>query len=110
MRREFIAFVGGVAISWPLAVRAQQADRMRRIGVLMSYAESDPAAQSDFATFRDGLTKLALARETRTIPIVFAVVSDPIGGRLAASLARPGGNIIGFTYVDLAAGGNGWNF
>jgi putative tryptophan/tyrosine transport system substrate-binding protein len=150
-RREFLTLLGGVATAWPLTVRAQQPGRMRLIGVLMSYAESDPAAQSDFAAFRGALTKLgwtegsdlrielrwgaadqdrvnkfakelvdlrpdailavtqavtsALARETRTIPIVFAVVSDPIGGGLAASLAHPGGNITGFTYVDPAVGG-----
>jgi putative tryptophan/tyrosine transport system substrate-binding protein len=150
-RREFIAVIGGVAVAWPPATRAQQTDRMRLIGVLMSYAESDPAAQSDFVAFRGALTNLgwtegsdlrielrwgaadqdrvnkfakelvdlrpdailgvtqavtsALARETRTIPIVFAVVSDPIGGGLAASLAHPGGNITGFTYVDPAVGG-----
>jgi putative ABC transport system substrate-binding protein len=149
--REFITLIGGAATTLPLTARAQQPDRMRLIAVLMSYAESDPAAQSDFAAFRGALTKLgwiegsdlrielrwgaadqdrvnkfakelvylrpdailgvtqavtsALARETRTIPIVFAVVSDPIGGRLAASLAHPGGNITGFTYVDPAVGG-----
>ena len=150
-RREFITLLGSAATAGPLTVRAQQPGRMRLIGVLMSYAESDPAAQSDFAAFRGALTKLgwtegsdlrielrwggadqdtvnkfakelvdlrpdailsvtqavtsALARETRTIPIVFAVVSDPIGGGLAASLAHPGGNITGFTYVDPAVGG-----
>jgi putative tryptophan/tyrosine transport system substrate-binding protein len=149
-RREFITLVGG-ATAWPLAVRAQQPNPSRLIGVLMSYAESDPAAQSDFAAFRDALTKLgwaegrdlrielrwgaadpdrvkkfakelvdlrpdaifgvtqavtsALAGETRTIPIVFAVVSDPIGGGFAASLAHPRGNITGFTYMDPEVGG-----
>jgi putative ABC transport system substrate-binding protein len=149
-RREFIALLGNAA-AWPVAARAQQPDRMRLIGVLMAFAESDPAAQSEVAGFRDALKKLgwmegnnlrielrwgagdadriktfakelvdlrpdailgqttpvigALARETRTIPIVFAVVSDPIGSGFGASLAHPGGNITGFTTNEPAVGG-----
>jgi putative tryptophan/tyrosine transport system substrate-binding protein len=149
-RREFITLVGGAAAAWPLAASAQQPDR-RLIGVLMAFAESDPAAQSQVAAFRGALTKLgwsegsnlrielrwgagdadkmktfakelidlrpdailgqttpviaALASETRTIPIVFAVVSDPIGSGFAASLAHPGGNITGFTANEPAVGG-----
>jgi putative tryptophan/tyrosine transport system substrate-binding protein len=149
-RREFISLLGGAAATWPLAARAQQS-AMPVIGVLMGYAESDPAAQSYVAAFRGTLAKLgwtegnnlrielrwgtgdanrirtfakelvdlrpdailgqttpvigALARETRTIPIVFTVVSDPIGGGFAASLAHPGGNITGFTAVDPATAG-----
>ena len=150
-RREFITFLGGTAVAWPLTVRAQQPDRIRLIGVLMAFAESDPAAQSQVAAFRGALAKLgwtegrnlrielrwgagdadristfarelvelrpdaivgqttpvtsALARETRTIPIVFAVVSDPIGSGFAASFAHPGGNITGFTTNEPAVGG-----
>jgi putative tryptophan/tyrosine transport system substrate-binding protein len=123
-RREFITLLGGVA-AWPIAARAQQPDRMRLIGVLMAYAESDSTAQSWLAAFRAALAKLgwtegsnlrielrwsaadadtmrtlakelvdlrpnaifgvttpaigALARATKTIPIVFAGVSDPVG-------------------------------
>src|SRR6202049_3257550 len=133
-RREFITLLGGVA-AWPIAARAQQPDRMRLIGVLMAYAQSDPAAQSWLAAFRGALAKLgwtegsnlrielrwsaadadrmrtfakelvdlrpnaifgvttpatiALARETKTIPIVFAGVSDPIGSGFSSHTARP---------------------
>jgi putative ABC transport system substrate-binding protein len=149
-RRNFITLLGGAA-AWPLVARAQQPEGMRRIGVLMGFAESDPAAQSWLAEFRGGLAKRgwtegsnlrielrwgagdgerirrlakelvdlqpvsifgqttpvidALARETRTIPIVFAAVADPIGSGFAASFAHPGGNITGFTSVDPALGG-----
>ena len=145
-RRDFI--LSGIAITCPFAARAQQPDRMRLIGVLMGYAESDRIAQSWLAAFRGALTKLgwtegsnlrievrwsagdadrmrtsakelvglrpdaifgvttpvigALARETRTIPIVFAGVSDPIGSGFAANLAHPGGNITGFMSNDPA--------
>src|SRR5262245_26878592 len=129
-RREFITLVGGAA-TWPLAARAQQMDRVRMIGELMGFADSDPIGQALLASFRDGLTKLGwvegknlwiesrwggadpdrirslakglvdlrpdailcmptlaasgLAPETRTIPIVFAVVGDPIGSGLVTS-------------------------
>jgi putative tryptophan/tyrosine transport system substrate-binding protein len=152
-RREFITLLGGAAAStaWPLSIRAQQSVQIRRIGVLMSNAESDPALQSYLAAFRGALAKLgwtdgsnlrielrweaadpdriktfakelvdlrpdailgtstpvisALARETQTIPIVFAIVVDPIGNGFVASLAHPGGNITGFTALDSALGG-----
>ena len=149
-RRSFITLLGGAAAAWPLAAHAQQPERMRRIGVLMGFAESDPAAQSWLAAFRDALTKLGwkeagnlqievrwaaadpdrirtlakelvdlrpeaifaqttpvmstLARETPTIPIVFAYVADPIGFGFATSFAHPGGNITGFTFVDSTMG------
>jgi putative tryptophan/tyrosine transport system substrate-binding protein len=134
-RREFIAFVGRTAVAWPLAARAQQGERMRLIGVLMGWPESDPGAQSRLTAFRSALAKLGwmegsnlrielrwsaadpdrmrtfakelvdlrpdlifsettpaitvLARETQTIPIVFVLVSDPIGSGFAANLAHP---------------------
>ena len=143
--------LGGASVAWPLVARAQQPERVRLIGVLMAFAESDPAGQSEVAVFRDALKKLgwtegnnlrielrwgagdadriktfakelvdlrpdaifgvttpvigALARETRTIPIVFGVVSDPIGSGFGASLAHPGGNITGFTAYEPAVGG-----
>jgi putative tryptophan/tyrosine transport system substrate-binding protein len=150
-RREFIALVGGATVALPFTTGAQQGERVRRIGLLMAFAESDPAAQSQVAAFRGALAKLgwsegnnlrielrwgagdadkiiafarelvelrpdaivgqttpvtgALARETRTIPIVFAVVSDPIGSGFATSFAHPGGNITGFTTNEPTVGG-----
>jgi putative ABC transport system substrate-binding protein len=140
-RREFIRLIGGAA-AWPLTARAQQPERLRRIGVLMGWSESDPeyriradavvqglaqlgwvqgrnvrfdvrwtngdvgraqvlakemvALQPDVIVAGSSYTVAALQRETRTIPIVFAVVSDPVGGGFVDSLARPGGNITGF--------------
>jgi putative tryptophan/tyrosine transport system substrate-binding protein len=143
-RREFIAGIGGAA-AWPMAVRAQQPDRARRIGCLYAFAEDDPEAQARVAVFREGLAQLgwtegnvrieerfgggdadhmqayaaelvgsapdvivanstpvlaALKQATRTIPIVFSVVSDPAGQSFVSSLGRPGGNITGFSFVE----------
>jgi putative ABC transport system substrate-binding protein len=145
-RRDFIKAIA-VSTAWPLAARAQQADRPRRIGVLMGYAESDTDAQAKLAAFREHLQKLgwtedrniridtrwpipadmesmqrfakdlvalqpdlilshitpttaALLQQTRTIPIVFATVSDPIGSGFVASFPRPGGNVTGFTSIE----------
>ena len=145
-RRDFISLIGGAAATWPLAARAQQLERVQRIGVLMGFPESDSQAQSFIAAFRDGLQKLgwtdgrnvridtrwaafdaeskqrfakelialqpdlilshttpttaALLQQTRTIPIIFATVTDPIGSGFVASLSRPGGNVTGFTLVE----------
>src|SRR6516165_3814978 len=138
-RREFISILGGAAAAWPLAVRAQAPERVRRIVFLHSLAEDDPEVQARIAAFRQGLETLgwmenrniqvehrfaagdftqmqaytaeivssapdlivasstpvlaALKQATRTIPIVFSVVNDPVGQGFIASQGRPGGNV-----------------
>jgi putative ABC transport system substrate-binding protein len=146
-RREFITLLGGAAAAWPLLARAQQPDRMRRIGVLMAHAESDPEFRAYLAAFREGLQKLgwterrnirvdsrwgalddtdarqrsakelvalqpdliltqntpptaSMLQQTRTIPVIFVIVADPIGSGFVESLARPGGNATGFTVME----------
>jgi putative tryptophan/tyrosine transport system substrate-binding protein len=150
-RRGFITLLGGAA-AWPLAARAQQQrDQMRRIGVLMGFAESDREGQTFVAAFRDGLQKLGwaegrniqieyrwtaldkeliqrfakelvalqpdliltqstpataeLLKQTRSIPIVFALVADPIGSGFVASFPKPGGNITGFVTMEPSMAG-----
>jgi putative tryptophan/tyrosine transport system substrate-binding protein len=149
-RREFIAALGGVA-AWPFAARAQQRERMRQVGVLMSYVESDVNAQRWKEAFVKSLEEsgwnkdrniqldyrwsgpnlkqlradaaelvrlspdvllagatpavLALQQETTSIPIVFAVVADPVGQGVVSSLARPGANTTGFGAFDFSIGG-----
>jgi putative ABC transport system substrate-binding protein len=149
-RREFITLLGGATVAWPLAARAQQSKRIRRVGVLMPYAANDPQAQARNAAFLQGLQQLGwtvgnnveidyrwsggneegtrkyvaelvalapdviftsgsagvgpLQRATRTVPIVFAQVPDPVGAGFAISLARPGGNITGFTPFEYGIG------
>jgi putative ABC transport system substrate-binding protein len=144
-RREFMMLVGG-AVAWPLAARAQQGERVRRIGVLTQYSEGDPIAVRNIAAFRQKIRQLgwvedynlaieyrwpagredlfrqfaaelvaakpdvlvasfgralaALLQVTRTIPIVFTSVLDPVGSGLIESLARPGGNASGFTLFE----------
>jgi putative ABC transport system substrate-binding protein len=148
-RREFITLLGGAA-AWPLAARAQQSRRMRRVGALLPYAANDPQAQTRNAAFLQGLQQLGwtvgtnvqidyrwaagneddtrkyaaelvalapdvifasgsaavgpLHRATRTVPIVFAIVPDPVGAGFVDSLARPGGNITGFTPYEYGIG------
>ena len=145
-RREFVTLLGGVTVAWPLTARAQQTDRMRRVGVLMGYGEADPEAKAMLAGFTHGLSALgwnegrnlrmdvrwapgrtdlmrtfakelvalqpdvilsdstpvtaALKHETPTIPIVFAIVADPVGSGFVASLSHPGGNVTGFSSVE----------
>ena len=149
-RREFIAGLGGAA-AWPVALRAQPAERVRRIGVLMPYDENDPAVKTRVFAFTQALADLgwtdganmrmdlrwagsetdrirasaqelvglqpdivlpngmpataAVQRETRTIPIVFVNVPDPVASRIVARLDRPGGNSTGFASEETSLGG-----
>jgi len=96
-RREFITLLGGAAAAWPLAAHAQQGERMRRIGVLMGYAESDLEAQAWVAAFREGLQKLGWA-EGRNIRI-------DLRWAAADGLAQPGGNATGFMMFEYSLSG-----
>jgi putative ABC transport system substrate-binding protein len=145
-RRKFITLLGAGAAAWPLTARAQQGDRMRRIGVLMAMTADDPQAQPRLAAFAQGLQQLGwtvgqnvrvdyrwgggdaailrkhaaeliaqapdvilahssgalapLLQATRTVPIVFTIVPDPVGAGYIESLARPGVNATGFTSFE----------
>ena len=149
-RREFITLLGGATAAWPLAARAQQGERARRIGVLMNLAD-DAEGHARIAAFLQGLQQLgwtdggnvqidyrwaageadrfqryaeellalapdvilasaapsvqALQRTTRTVPIVFANVSDPVASGFVQSLARPGGNATGFMQFEFGLSG-----
>jgi putative ABC transport system substrate-binding protein len=149
-RREFIRLLGGVA-AFPLAVQAEQGDRIRRIGVLHSLASDDSVAQARVAAFRQELQQLGwtdgrnlqidyrwsggnaadsrkyaaelvalspdvilansavvlapLLETTKSVPIVFVLVADPVGAGLVDSMARPGGNATGFTALEYGLGG-----
>jgi ABC-type uncharacterized transport system substrate-binding protein len=150
-RRDFITLLGGAAAAWPLAARAQQAERVRRIGVLMNFAPDDAEGQARIAAFLQALQQLgwsdgrniridyrwaagdaahfqryaeellalapdvilasatpsvqALQQATRTVPIVFTIVVDPVGAGFVDSLARPGGNVTGFTPFEYGISG-----
>jgi ABC-type uncharacterized transport system substrate-binding protein len=149
-RRAFITLLGG-AVAWPLAARAQQRERVRRVGVLMGMTADDPESQVRLAAFAQGLQQLGwsvgqnlqidyrwgggnaelmrknatelialapdiilahsstaltpLLQATRTIPIVFTTVADPVGAGYVDSLARPGGNVTGFSNFEYTIGG-----
>ena len=150
-RRDFIKVITGSAAAWPLAALAQQAERVRRIGVLMLLGADDPEARALVRAFSQGLGELgwiigrnaqidyrwyqgnpeaarayaaelltltpdiilasgtvavtAVKQLTRTVPIVFVRVADPVGSGLVDSLARPGGNITGFMVFEFSFGG-----
>ena len=149
-RREFITMLGGAAAAWPLAARAQQPERVRRIGVLMYLPADDAEGQARLAAFTQAMKQLGwsdghnlridtryataddirrhaaelaalapdvilagtgtatvapLLQATRTVPIVFAVVIDPVGAGFVDSLARPGGNATGFTIYEYSMSG-----
>src|SRR5215467_7542968 len=145
-RRKFLAtLLGGTAVAWPLAARAQQAERVRRIGLLMGTAD-DREGQARVTALKQGLQELgwtdggniqietrfggadadrirshaaelvalapdiivgqttpvirALRQATSSIPIVMAAVNDPVEQGFVSSLAHPGGNITGFSFLD----------
>jgi len=145
-RREFIKVIAGSAVGWPLAARAQQGERIRRVGVLMAVTADDAEAQARIAAFVRGLQQLGwsigkniqvdyrlagidagtlrkyaaelvalapdvilsqsspaiapLLQATRSVPIVFTLVADPVGAGYVDSLAHPGGNATGFTVFE----------
>ena len=150
-RRELVTLLGGTAAAWPLAARAQQGNRVRRIGVLMPGGENDPVTKLNYSAFAQALAGLgwtdgrnvridlrwhgddsnriralaqelidvqpdvvlagstpatiAVQRETRTIPIVFAGVSEPVSSGIVPRLNQPGGNITGFANNEATLGG-----
>ena len=149
-RREFIKVIGGAAVAWPIAARAQQPERVRRIGVLMYLAADDAEGQARLAAFIQALKQLGwsdggnlridtrwataddirrhaaelaalapdvlvagngtptvapLLQATRTVPIVFMTVIDPVGSGFVTSLAQPGGNATGFTLYEYSMSG-----
>jgi putative ABC transport system substrate-binding protein len=150
-RREFITLLGGAATAWPFAARAQQAERMRRVGVLNNPAADDPESQARVTAFTQGLQESGwidgrnmridyrwtlgdpdrirryaaelvalgpdvivttgaasagpLLQATRTVPIVFMSVVDPVGAGFVDSLARPGGNATGFIMFEYSISG-----
>jgi putative ABC transport system substrate-binding protein len=149
-RRQFITLLGSAAV-WPVTARAQQPERVRRIGVLLNAAADDVEFQTRVGAFLQGLgqlgwtigrnvridtrwatannadirrhaTELAalapdvilanggstvgpLLQATRSVPIVFVVVADPVGAGYVDSLARPGGNATGFMVYEYSIGG-----
>src|SRR6516165_6377506 len=150
-RRKFLAALGGTAAVWPLAARAQQGERMRRIGVIMPAAADDSQFQTWVGAFLQGLALLGwtighnvridirwatsnaaeirrhaaelvalapdvilatgtstvgpLLQATRTVPIVFPAIGDPVGAGFVDSLARPGGNATGFMSYEYSLSG-----
>ena len=145
-RREFITLVGSAAAMWPLTGHAQDSDRLRRVGMLMSNSPGDPLGLSRVSIFRQTLQELGwkegrdlkievrwsggdlslikdycaelikfapdiivangspvlavVAQATRAVPIVFAVVNDPVEQGFIPSMAHPGGNLTGFSFID----------
>jgi putative ABC transport system substrate-binding protein len=149
-RRSFITLLGGAAAAWPVTARAQQGERMRRIGLLIGFP-NDAETQRLISAFKQALESggwvagrnvrfderwlqgdanrvsalatelvsatpdvilavsppalVGLRQQTRTIPLIFVNVSDPVDGGYVESMARPGGNITGFTSFEYSIGG-----
>ena len=148
-RREFITLLGGAAVAWPVAARAQQSEQVRRIGMLVNGPETDAEVAARIAAFRKALqdfgwipgtnlrvdirfgvdneelrekakelvglapdvvwaiatpSVMALRRVTRTVPIVFVAVTDPVGLGIVQNLARPGGSATGFLSAEFGFG------
>jgi putative ABC transport system substrate-binding protein len=145
-RRDFVVLAGGTVVAWPLAVQAQQGERVRLVCILEGVSKDTPNAKARYAAFLEGLQPLgwtpernvrieirwaggdeaeirkyaaelvalgpdvlvagggaateALLKTTRTIPIVFVIVPDPVGSGFVASLSRPGGNITGYMMFE----------
>ena len=150
-RREFITLFGGAAVALPIAVHAQQDERVRRIGVLLNATADNPNYQVWVGAFRQALQELGwvdgrnvridihrattnpadirrqaaelvalapdvilapgtttvgpLMRVTRTVPIVFPIIADPVAGGFVDSLAHPGGNATGFMLFEYSISG-----
>jgi putative ABC transport system substrate-binding protein len=150
-RREFITLLGGAAAAWPLAARAQQGERMRRIAILLNAPADNPKYQTWVGAFLQTLALLGwtigrnvridtrwsganaaetrrhaaelaalapdvilahgsstvgpLLQATRTVPIVFPIIADPVGAGFVDSLARPGGNVTGFMEIEYSQSG-----
>jgi putative ABC transport system substrate-binding protein len=112
-RREFITLLGGAAIAWPLAAQAQQAERVRRIGVLLPTSADDAEYQARVGAFLQALALLGwtIGRNVRidtrwaAVPIVFVNVADPVGGGFVDSLARPATNATGFMTFEYSISG-----
>ncbi len=150
-RRGFITLLAGAAVAWPLAARAQQGERMRRIGVLMPHVQNNAVGQARIAALSQELQRLGwsvgrnlaidvrwagpfapgvrkhaaelvaaapdvilangsvavgpLLEVTRTVPIVFVIVPDPVGGGFVDNLAHPGGNATGFLQFEYGLSG-----
>jgi len=147
-RREFITLLGGAATAWPPAARAQQAERVRHIDILMNADDADLRSQhaaflqflkelgwtdgrnvqidtrwakgpADIRRYVTELAALApdvivitgtaamspMLEATRTVPIVFANVADPIGAGFVRNMAHPGGNVTGFVQLEYSLSG-----
>ena len=154
-RREFITLLSGAAMAWPLAARAQQPERLRRVAILWPIAADTPGAQLSYTAFLKAFEQLGwtdggnvrievrwaggdeaearkyaeelvaltpdvilasggtglevMLKSTRTIPIVFVLVIDPVGSGFVERLSRPGGNATGFMMFESTCVESGWS-